>query len=63
MWFAEPHIPSVLVSYVVGNWHSQWANDIAIWENKVYRKPPLILKTDGPVMKFRRWYLVLKTVN
>lgn len=56
VWFAEPHIPKFLVSYVVGNWHSQWANDIMIWENKVYRKPPVILKTDGPVMKFRRWY-------
>lgn len=55
-WFAEKHIPRALVSYVVGNWYSQWQNDLEIWENKVYKRPPIILKGDGPVNKFRRWY-------
>lgn len=56
IWWADKNLPRALVWYVVGMWYSQWLNDIFIWENKVYRRPPVILKTDGPVNKFRRWY-------
>jgi cholesterol 7-dehydrogenase len=54
-WFAEPHIPRLMVSYVVGSWISQWRNDIEIWENKIYRQRPLLAKGDGPVHRLRRW--------
>jgi 3-Ketosteroid 9alpha-hydroxylase C-terminal domain len=55
-WFAEPHIPRFLVSYVVGNWVSQWANDLLMWENKILMNKPVLVKGDGPVPKLRRWY-------
>ncbi|MFV0316064.1 MAG: Rieske 2Fe-2S domain-containing protein [Microthrixaceae bacterium] len=30
--------------------------DIPIWRDKVFRAKPLLVKGDGPVMEFRRWY-------
>jgi len=62
-WWADRKINNLLVSYIVGQWYSQWANDLSIWENKIYRRPPLILKTDGPVAKFRRWYAQFYSEN
>jgi nitrite reductase/ring-hydroxylating ferredoxin subunit len=29
--------------------------DRAIWENKIYRAPPILCSEDGPVTHFRRW--------
>ncbi|MCY3814247.1 MAG: hypothetical protein OXH15_20900 [Gammaproteobacteria bacterium] len=42
--------------YVVGNWISQWARDIVIWENKIYRQRPRLCQDDGPVLRLRQWY-------
>lgn len=55
-WFAEPKIPRLLVSYVIGNWVSQWRNDIEIWENKIHRPKPLLVQEDGPIHRLRRWF-------
>lgn len=55
-WYASRRIPRLLVSYVVGNWLSQWREDIKIWENKVYRSRPLLVQEDGPVHQMRAWY-------
>ncbi len=30
--------------------------DIPIWRDKVFRDRPLLVKGDGPVAEFRRWY-------
>jgi len=30
--------------------------DIAIWEHKVYRSRPLLVKDDGPIGRLRHWY-------
>ena len=30
--------------------------DIAIWENKVWRDRPVLCDGDGPIMKLRKWY-------
>ena len=55
-WFAHRRIPRALVSYVVGSWVSQWRSDIEIWENKIYRRKPVLSVLDGPVHRMRRWY-------
>lgn len=31
------------------------SQDIPIWENKVYRDPPIITKTERPILEHRRW--------
>jgi cholesterol 7-dehydrogenase len=49
-------MPRWLVYYVVGNWISQWRNDLDIWENKVHLRKPLLVKGDGPIHKARRWF-------
>jgi nitrite reductase/ring-hydroxylating ferredoxin subunit len=33
----------------------QLAQDIPIWENKIYVTPPLVVDNDGPIGVFRRW--------
>lgn len=55
-WFADRRLPRLLVWYVVGNWISQWARDIQIWENKIYREHPRLCRDDGPVFRLRQWY-------
>ena len=55
-WFSEPQVPRALASFVVGNWISQWRQDIGIWERKVYRESPLLTRGDGPIHQLRRWY-------
>ncbi len=55
-WFAEPRMPRALVSYVVGNWVSQWREDIAIWENKIFLDKPMLVADDGPVHRMRAWF-------
>lgn len=55
-WYAEKSVPRFLVWYVVGNWIAQWRNDIFVWENKVYKSKPVLVRGDGPVAKLRRWY-------
>lgn len=55
-WYANPKIPRALVAYVVGSWISNWRADITIWENKIYRRKPMLCKADGPVARMRRWF-------
>ncbi len=55
-WFADRRLPRWLVWYIVGNWISQWARDIEIWENKIYQAHPRLCADDGPVFRLRRWY-------
>eukprot|EP01084_Bolivina_argentea_P256306 431481_1 len=55
-WYASNKLPRLLVWYVVGNWISQWTNDIAIWENKILLQKPCLVKGDGPIPKVRRWW-------
>ena len=55
-WFADKKMPRALVSYVVGSWVSQWRADIEVWENKVYKDRPKLVRSDGPVLEMRRWY-------
>jgi len=53
-WFADPKMPRAVVWYAVGNWISQWRNDVRIWEAKIFRQSPTLCRDDGPVMCLRR---------
>jgi cholesterol 7-dehydrogenase len=55
-WYATATMPRWLVYYVVGNWVSQWRNDLDIWENKVHLRKPLLVKGDGPIHRLRKWF-------
>ena len=55
-WFAPRRVPRILVSYVIGNWISQWRQDVKIWQGKIYRRSPPGAATDGPLGRMRAWY-------
>ena len=55
-WFAARHVPRILVSYVVGNWISQWRQDVAIWRRKIYRPRPPGAVDDGARGTMHKWY-------
>lgn len=55
-WFAPKRVPRILVSYVIGNWISQWRQDVEIWQRKIYRQRPYWIRGDGPLGRMRRWY-------
>jgi cholesterol 7-dehydrogenase len=55
-WWSEKRVPKLLASYVVGNWVTQWRQDVPIWERKLHRAKPMLTENDGAVMRLRRWY-------
>jgi nitrite reductase/ring-hydroxylating ferredoxin subunit len=36
--------------------NEQFAQDVPIWENKIYRERPMLTRNDGPVASYRRWF-------
>jgi 3-ketosteroid 9alpha-monooxygenase subunit A len=36
--------------------NQQFAQDVPIWENKIYRERPALTEIDGPVAQYRRWF-------
>lgn len=54
-WWSDSKIPRALAWYVVGHWISQWRADVDVWENKIMRRKPVLVRIDGPVHKMRRW--------
>ena len=55
-WFAARRVPRILVSYVIGNWISQWRRDVAIWKRKIYRPCPPGTEEADPRRKMHQWY-------
>jgi 3-ketosteroid 9alpha-monooxygenase subunit A len=44
------------VGLYLDNLKKGFEDDIRIWENKIYRDPPLLCDGDGPIGKLRKWY-------
>ena len=44
------------IKYIVGEATAQFHDDINIWERKIFRQQPNLVKGDGPIMKMRKWY-------
>ena len=55
-WFASSNVPTALASYVVGEWVSNWWADVGVWEEKIRRSRPQLVKGDGPIQRGRRWF-------
>ncbi len=55
-WWSERRMSRFFTHYIVGNWVSQWWQDVGIWENKVRLEKPKVVGGDGPVNKLRAWY-------
>ncbi|MGO9457390.1 MAG: hypothetical protein ACLP62_10125 [Acidimicrobiales bacterium] len=41
----------------------QFAQDVPIWENKIYRDRPIVTKVDGPIPQYRRWFRQFYTAD
>lgn len=56
---ANGRLPGVLLPWIhrgiMHNVVHDFCQDIAIWENKQYRAPPLLVSEDGPIGSFRQW--------
>ena len=55
-WFSDSDVSKIQAAFIVGNWVSQWRQDIGIWERKIYQQKPLLSRGDGPVHQLRKWY-------
>ena len=44
------------VAQYVENLQRGFEDDIRIWENKIYRDPPMLCDGDGPIGQLRKWY-------
>lgn len=55
-WFSDSRVSKIQAAFIVGNWVSQWRQDLGIWSRKIYRERPLLSRNDGPVHQLRRWY-------
>ncbi|MCC6807546.1 MAG: Rieske 2Fe-2S domain-containing protein [Deltaproteobacteria bacterium] len=55
-WFASDSLPRFASWWVVGHWISQWRDDVQIWESKIHRKRPHLVKEDGQILTMRKWF-------
>ena len=55
-WFAPRRAPRFFLSYVAGNWISQWRQDVEIWKRKIYRRRSAQAVGDGPRGEMAKWY-------
>mmetsp|Transcript_53390 Transcript_53390/g.134082 ORF Transcript_53390/g.134082 Transcript_53390/m.134082 type:complete len:300 (-) Transcript_53390:59-958(-) len=56
IWYAEPAVPYLLRRYLINEATSGFFDDIAVWASKVHAPAPYLIKDDGPIMQYRRWY-------
>jgi cholesterol 7-dehydrogenase len=54
--WAEWKLPRFIGKIVLAGLVRQFERDIPIWNNKTFLKKPTIVKGDGAIGQFRRWY-------
>jgi len=54
--FAESHIPRFFAKFIMRGLITQFERDVPIWNNKTFVRSPWIVKQDGPIAKYRRWF-------
>eukprot|EP01102_Stenamoeba_stenopodia_P011666 TRINITY_DN3603_c0_g1_i1.p1 TRINITY_DN3603_c0_g1~~TRINITY_DN3603_c0_g1_i1.p1 ORF type:complete len:495 (-),score=86.12 TRINITY_DN3603_c0_g1_i1:61-1545(-) len=54
--FAERKVPRAFAKFVLSSLLIQFERDIPIWNNKVFLPNPLVVRQDGAIPQFRRWY-------
>jgi len=56
LYYYRRDVPDEVALAAVDSSDREWAADVPIWENKLYRERPVLTGDDGPVAKFRRWF-------
>jgi 3-ketosteroid 9alpha-monooxygenase subunit A len=54
--FDDEKMTSTVASAFVNEINKQVQEDTPIWENKAFLPVPALADTDGPIIKFRKWY-------
>ena len=53
--YAEKKIPRFIAKFILNGLVLQLERDVSIWNKKQYLSKPLVVKTDGPILQYRRW--------
>ncbi|VDD97975.1 unnamed protein product [Enterobius vermicularis] len=56
-------LPKILANIFMTCEAYQYERDVYVWNNKRFTRQPMLVKHDGPIMKFRRWYNQFYTEN
>jgi phenylpropionate dioxygenase-like ring-hydroxylating dioxygenase large terminal subunit len=54
--FDDENMTSTVAEAFVKEINKQIVEDTPIWENKTFQPVPALADTDGPILKFRKWY-------
>jgi cholesterol 7-dehydrogenase len=54
--WAEWRVPRLFAKFVLHALVIQAERDMPIWNHKTYKNKPVLVKGDGPVNQFRRWF-------
>merc|ERR1711916_93082 len=54
--FTSRMFPRVIAKFLLQSLSGQFQKDLPIWDNKTIVKNALVVKGDGPIPRFRRWY-------
>lgn len=49
-------LPQEFVELYPKSAHAAFGQDVAIWQDKIYRADPILCDGDGPIHKLRKWY-------
>lgn len=56
MIYSEWKVPRFVAKMVLRSLIVQFERDVPIWNNKTFVPRPVVVKGDGPIPAFRRWY-------
>eukprot|EP00455_Lapot_gusevi_P038996 TRINITY_DN4368_c0_g2_i1.p1 TRINITY_DN4368_c0_g2~~TRINITY_DN4368_c0_g2_i1.p1 ORF type:complete len:419 (+),score=112.61 TRINITY_DN4368_c0_g2_i1:83-1339(+) len=54
--FAERKIPRVIAKFWLDSFAKQFERDVPIWDRKKFNDKPVLVREDGNIAAFRRWY-------
>jgi len=49
-------LSKIASNFVLTFFANQFSRDIVVWNNKTYQRTPILVKNDGNIAGFRRWY-------
>jgi len=49
-------VPRWFGKFVLNNLVVQFERDVPIWDNKTYLPNPMVIKEDGDILRYRRWF-------
>eukprot|EP00002_Diphylleia_rotans_P000322 TRINITY_DN10168_c0_g1_i1.p1 TRINITY_DN10168_c0_g1~~TRINITY_DN10168_c0_g1_i1.p1 ORF type:complete len:488 (+),score=60.96 TRINITY_DN10168_c0_g1_i1:377-1840(+) len=54
--WAQPSVPRFVAKLIFRGMLAQFERDVPIWNHKKYLPKPIIVKDDGPIGQYRRWF-------